>query len=334
MDDAPTAEQAGALPVAPRHIRPGELAYRYSLLLVWIVLAAVFAVWTPSTFLTQGNFITIFGSQSVLLVLTLALVVTLVAGEFDLSVASILGLSATLIAVLNGQDGWPIGIAVVLALLSGVLVGLVNGLLVVTVGVDAIVATLGMGTFLLGISLWISNSVTIGGISQSLINAMTYQVFGWLPLSFFYGIALAALIWYVFRYTPLGRYLLFVGQGRDVARLAGIRVDLIRWGAFVTSGLISALAGVILAGTLGAFQASTSPTFLLPAFAAAFLGSTTVDPGRFNPWGSTIAIYFLITGITGLELLGLSGWIENVFYGAALMVAVAVSTLLRKRLVD
>jgi ribose transport system permease protein len=90
------------------------------------------------------------------------------------------------------------------------------------------------------------------------------------------------------------------------------------------------LAGVVVAGTLGAFQASQSPSYLLPAFAAAFLGSTVVKPGRFNPWGSVIAIYFLITGITGLVLLGLSGWINEVFYGAALVVAVSVSTAVRR----
>jgi ribose transport system permease protein len=295
-------------------------------------MAIIFAILVPNTFISEGTLLIVFGSQSVLLVLTLALLVPLLAGEFDLSVASNLGLTATLIAVLNGQDGWPLGISVAIAIAAGVLVGLVNGFLVVRVGVDAIVATLGMATFLLGVALWASNSVTIGGISQSLINAATTQVLG-LPLSFYYGIVIAIIFWYVTRHTPLGRHLTFVGQGREVAQLAGIRVERLRWGAFVVSGILSALAGTILAGTLGAFQASTSPTFLLPAFAAAFLGSTVINPGRFNAWGSVVAIYFLITGITGLELLGFSGWIEQVFYGATLMVAVTLSTLVRRRVV-
>lgn len=331
--EATTAPPEDETPRGARRVSAGNIAYRYALVFVWVAMAVVFAILRPDTFPTSATIQTVFGSQSVLVVLTLALLVTLAVGEFDLSVASTLGLAATLIARLNGQEHWSLWLTVLIALVAGVLVGLANGFLVVYIGVDAIVATLGMGTLLLGIALAISNSVTIGGIDQTLLNAANNHFLG-LPRSFWYGIVLAAIFWYVLQHTPLGRHLLFVGQNRDVSRLAGIRVDRIRLGAFVATGFLSALAGVILAGTLGAFQSSVAPTYLLPAFAAAFLGSTVVMPGRFNPWGSVIAIYFLITGITGLQLLGLSGWIEQVFYGGALIVAVTLSTLVRRRVVD
>ncbi len=328
------SEQAAGLGSRQRglgfQVRLGNVATRYALVFVWILMAGVFAILRPSTFLSDGAFSTIFGSQSVLVVLTLALVITLVVGEFDLSAASVLGLSATLIATLNVVHGVHIGYSVLVALASGVAVGLVNGWLVVHLGVDALVATLGMGTFLVGVAMWISDSVTIGGISQDLVSITTDEFLG-LPNSFYFGLFLAAFLWYVMDHTPIGRYLLFVGQGREVARLAGIRVQRVRMLAFVVAGFVSALAGVILAGTLGAFQASQSPSYLLPAFAAAFLGSTVVRPGRFNPWGSVISIYFLITGITGLVLLGLSGWINQVFYGGALVVAVTVSTVVSRQ---
>jgi len=129
----------------------------------------------------------------------------------------------------------------------------------------------------------------------------------------------------------LGRYLYFVGAGRDVARLAGLRVNAIRIGSLVAAGLLSAFGGVILAGTLGGAEPTVGPTYLLPAFAAAFLGSTAITPGRFNPWGSFVAVYFLITGITGLELLGLVGWIEQFFYGASLIIAVAFSRIVGRQ---
>lgn len=117
-----------------------------------------------------------------------------------------------------------------------------------------------------------------------------------------------------------------------MARLTGVRVDRIRIGSFIGAGALASVAGIIQAGQLGAFQASSATSFLLPTFVAAFLGTTAVVPGRFNPWGSLIAIYFLITGVTGLNLLGLTGWVQDAFYGAALIVAVTLSTIVRRRI--
>jgi ribose transport system permease protein len=146
-----------------------------------------------------------------------------------------------------------------------------------------------------------------------------------LPLAFYYGLALTILVWYLMSHTPLGRYLHFVGSGRDVARLSGVRVEAIRAGSFLASALTAALAGVVLAGWLGASDVTVSSSYMLSSFAAAFLGASIIHPGRFNAWGTLIAVYFLVTGITGLELLGFAGWIESIFYGASLVVAVALT---------
>jgi ribose transport system permease protein len=226
---------------------------------------------------------------------------------------------------LNAIHGWPIELAILVALASGIIVGLVNAFFVVVVGVESIVVTLGTGTLLAGLALEIGPTTT-GGISSSLVTAIRHPIFG-VPAVFYYGLLLTALLWYVYSMTPLGRYLYFVGSGRDVARLAGIRVDRLRAGAFVVSGFVSALAGVALAGYLGASDPTVSQGFLLPAFAAAFLGASIISVGRYNPWGSFIAVYFLVTGVTGLELLGYIGWIEQVFYGACLVLAVTFSRL-------
>jgi ribose transport system permease protein len=151
------------------------------------------------------------------------------------------------------------------------------------------------------------------------------------PLGFYYALVLCAVIWYVLSYTALGRRLLFVGRGREVARLSGIRVDRIRWGCLVVSGLIGGMAGVIYVGTTGAADPSSGQTFLLPAFAAAFLGATSVNPGRFNPWGAMISVYFLVTGITGLSIIGVSSFVQDLFYGGALVIAVTLSQIVRGR---
>lgn len=335
-----TAASAAVPDIAPatgapnRHRRgvlggfPDQLQ-RFGLPLVWVVVAIVFTVVEPTTFPTVGTAGTIFGSQSVLLVMSLALLVPFAAGEYDLSVAGVLSLTLVLVGYLNVKQGWPILPALLVAVAAGVAVGVVNALLVVGIGLDSMVVTLGMGTVLLGIGIGVNNETT-AGISNGLVKAISTSFLD-LPLSFYYGVALTALLWYVFSYTPLGRYLYFVGSGRDVARLSGIRVTSIRAGSLITSSTLTALGGVVLAGTLGSSDPNVGASYLLPAFAAAFLGSTAITPGRFNPWGTFIAVYFLVTGVTGLNLLGLTGWVEQLFYGGSLIIAITVSHLAAKR---
>lgn len=308
-----------------------DLVERYALLVAWGVTCVIFGILRPDTFLTTSNFTTIFGSQAILVVLTLALLVPLTAGDYDLSVAATMGLSAMTLAILNVNHGWSIWAAVLAALALGLGVGLVNGALVVLLDIDSLIATLGTSTFIAGVILWISNSQTISGISDRLIEIVVVDRFLGIPLEFYYGIALGLIMLYVFEFMPVGRRLLFVGRGRSVARLSGIRVARLRWGAFMASGLISALAGVLYVGTLGSADPTSALSFLLPAFAAAFLGATTIVPGRFNPIGSIAAVYFLVTGITGLQLLGVQTFVQQLFYGGALVLAVALSQLARRR---
>ncbi len=308
-----------------------KIVERYALLAAWGVTCVIFGILRPDTFLTTSNFTTIFGSQAILVVLTLALLVPLTAGDYDLSVAATMGLSAMTLAILNVNHGWSIWASILAALAVGLLVGLINGALVVLLEIDSLIATLGTSTFIAGVILWVSNSQTISGVSDTLINVVVVDRFLGIPLEFYYGIALGLVMLYVFEFMPVGRRLLFVGRGRDVARLSGIGVSRLRWGAMAVSGLISAFAGVLYAGTLGSADPTSSLSFLLPAFAAAFLGATTILPGRFNPIGSIAAVYFLVTGITGLQLLGVQTFVQQLFYGGALVLAVALSQFARRR---
>jgi ribose transport system permease protein len=305
------------------------LAQRLTLPVVWLMVIALFGALQPDTFLTAANFQTIFGSQAVLAVLALGLLLPLTAGDYDLSVASALSLSAMVTALLNVNQGWPIGLAVAAALAAAAIVGVVNGALIVLLDLDSFIATLGTGAFVSGLVLWISGSETVGGISDSLVNAVIVWDFLGIPLAFWYGLVLCAGLWYVLELTPLGRRLLFTGRGRSVARLGGVRVGRARFGALVAAASVAGLAGVLYAGTIGGADPSSGADFLLPAFAGAFLGATTITPGRFNAWGTLIAIYFLVTGVTGLQLLGVESFVQQLFYGGALVVAVVVSRLAR-----
>jgi ribose transport system permease protein len=330
-EDPLTSVQGGP---SVRAVRPrgngARLVERFGLLIAWAIVILAFGILKPDTFLTQSNFATMLGSQAVLVVLALALLIPLTAGDYDLSVASVLSLAAMMVGVLNAQNHVPIGLVILAALAMGVVVGAVNGFFVIVFGIDPLIVTLGIGTVLSGIVLWISNSMTISGISQSLVNVVVGYSFLGIPLEFYYGLALTIVLWYVFEYTSLGRRMLFVGRGRSVARLSGIRVSRVRWGCLIASAVISAVAGILYAGTTGAADPVSGTTFLLPAFAAAFLGSTSIVPGRFNPWGTIVAVYFLVTGITGLSLLGVQTFVQSLFYGGALVLAVTLSQISRR----
>jgi ribose transport system permease protein len=337
-DAAPSVEELDPERPERRHAvarlleRSGDsrIADRYALLGVWLLLAAFYAL-VAQNFLTSGTFQAIFGSQQAYVFLGMAAVVTLSVGEFDLSIASNMGLGAILTAVLVVQHGWAPLPAVAVALLACAGIGLANALVVVCIGIDAIVTTLGMGTLVLGITEKISHGSTVAGLSTGLSNYANANFLLNLPVSFYYGLALALLLAYVMRFTPLGRHMAFVGANREVARLAGVRVSRIRIGAYVMAGVLSGLGGVLLSIGNGGFDPSSATTYLLPAFSATFLGTSVIRPGRFNSLGTMVAIYFLVTGITGLQLLGYTGWVNNVFYGAALIVAVVISTLARHR---
>ena len=314
------AERTSTMPrMDSRPLR--KILYRYAVALALAAFFIAFSILLPSTFFTLGNVRTIVSSQAVLMMLALGLTVPLTTGEFDLSIGSMLGCAAVLTAFFTGELHWPLPFVIVGVLLVGALAGATNGLFVVRIGINAFIGTLGVSTILTGVTLAVSDGQILNTVAEGLVNFAQRQVFG-LPLPVYLAFILVIALWYVYEHTPLGRALFFVGEGREAARLVGLRVDRLRFGAFVASGVISAGAGIITAGQLGAADPSVGPSFLLPAYAAAFLGATTVKPGRFNAWGTVVALYLLVTGVTGLELLGSSSWVQEMFNGVALLIAV------------
>lgn len=302
----------------------------YALVLVWGMMALYFFVERPSTFGRYSAVQAIFGSQSTLVFLGVAALITLSVGEFDLSIASIMGLSATTVPVLVSLHHWNVVWACVVAMVLCLVAGAINAFFVIKVGVASMVVTLGTGTFLVGIAEWISASSQVALNVPAFTKVSIYPIFD-LPVAFYYGLVLVVLLAYIRSWTPLGRHMLFVGANREVARLAGVRVNRIRAGSYLFASLVAGLGGILLVSSTGGFNASGSAGYLLPALAAVFLGTAVVQPGQFNPVGMLIGIYFLETGIFGLELMGYSGWVQDVFYGAGLVVAVAIATIVRAR---
>lgn len=304
---------------------------RFALLGVWAAMIIVFSILVPQTFPTVANLSNMLGSQSVLLIVALGLMIPLRAGDYDLSVAATLSLAAMVIAVLNVNHGVNIWLAVVAALLVALCVGFINGLVVVLFDIDPFIVTLGMGTVVQGLVYLLSNSRIVTGVDRSLSDLVLARPVLQIPLAFYFAVALCAVIWYMFNHTAYGQRLLFVGQGREIARLNGVGVGRVRWVGLMTSSFIAGLAGVVYTGTTASADPVSGNAFLLPAFAAVFLGSTVLTIGRFNAWGTLIAVYFLVTGITGLQLLGAQQYVQQLFYGGALVIAVVLSKLVKTR---
>jgi len=331
MADTSTKDAAADAVTPTRRVGLGSFATRYAVIGVWILLAILFGALKPDTFLTSGTFQTIFGGQQPLVFLAAALLCTILVGEFvDMSVASNFGFAAIIISVLNVNLHLNAYVASLVAIAAATAVGAVNGWLVVKVGVNTIVVTLGMGTFLLGLSLWFANLQPVSGVAKYIQWIANADLLG-LPLAFYLGVVLMLGFAYLLAFTPLGRSMRFVGENREVSRLAGVRVQRIRFGAFTIAGLIAGIGGVIAAAGTGGFDPNVSNAYLLPMFAATFLGTAILQPGRFNPLGTLLAVFFLATGVLGLQLLGATSWVTDVFYGVVLVVAVTITTILHRR---
>ena len=344
FDDAQTATEAriaaleakiAALEASAAAAPPSQgrkaWAERYGLLIAWAAVILVLGALRPEQMFAWNSYATMLGSNAMVVVLTLALIVPLTTGDFDLSVASVMGLASMLIAVLNVQMGVPVGFAALLALMAGACVGAVNAFFILYFRVFSLIVTLGTGYFVAGLILWAADGGTVAGVSMGLVKAVILTRVLGIPIGFYYAAALTIALWYLFQHTALGRRMLFVGRGREVARLSGVDVGRVRAGALVASSVLAAFAGVLYTGMRGVADPSSALAFLLPAFAAAFLGSTAIYPGRFNAVGSFVAVYFLSTGIMGLNFLGVDSFVQNLFYGGGLVMAVAISQWIRGR---
>jgi len=161
-------------------------------------------------------------------------------------------------------------------------------------------------------------------VPRSLTSLARGSVFG-IPLPVLYAVAAAAILWFVLGRLPIGRRLYAVGGNRRAAQLSGIRADRLVIASFAASGVLAALAGVVLGSQLGSVVPGGESAYLLPAFAGAFLGATAIQPGRFNAVGTVLAAYTLSVAVSGLQQLGAPAWVQPVFNGTVLVIAVGLS---------
>ncbi len=318
----PTKDELKGLSFAGRMIR---LAPVYGLVILMVGLIVLFSILLPNTFPTLLNVRAILSDKSIIAILSLAAMIPMVAGRIDLTVGYGIVLWHILAISLQTNYGFPWPVAVLTVVALGAVTGVLNGFLVEIAKIDAFIATLGTGTVLYALALWHTGGRQIVGVVPDGFYALNGTfVFG-LPITGFYVMAIAFALWLILEYTPIGRYLYAIGANPKAAALNGIPTRKYVVGAFVASGTLAAIAGVLLASKLRIGQASVGLEFLLPALVGAFLGSTTIKPGRVNVWGTIIGVTILAVGISGIQQFGGSFWVEPLFNGSTLLIAIGIA---------
>jgi ribose transport system permease protein len=297
---------------------------------LFVLMFLVFALTIPDLFLTSTTWTTLANEQAVTTIVAIGLTFALSAGVFDLSIGAMLGCSAAVVAYLTVNEGWNVWLACVAALVFGVLVGCLNALVVVKFKVDSFIATLGVQAILFALLLRVTEGQQIIGLPTAFLDIAAYRLAG-IPVPFFIMLGIALVGWYVMELTPVGRYIEATGGNKDAARLAGVRTTRLTWLAFVICSVVGAVGGIILLTRISAAGPSTGGDYILPVFAAAFLGRTQFRPGRFNIWGTVLAVYLLAMITKGLQLAGNDPWVTQFFYGAVLVAAVSLSGLERRQ---
>lgn len=311
--------------------RARSLLLRYGLVLVTLLLIGVFTVLLPSTFFTFLTFRSILSDQSIVALVSLAQMVPLAANKFDLSVGYGIGLAHILAVGLQVEAGLPWQVAVLTVCAIGLTIGVVNGLLVEAAQIDSFIATLGTGSILYAVSIAYTGGQQIVGALPAGFTAINDVAVLGIPLPAIYVLMLALALWVAFEYLPVGRYIYAIGANPRAAELIGIPKRRYVVAAFAASGLITASAGIVLGAKLQIGQSNVGPPYLLPSFVGALLGSTAFRLARVNVWGTIVAVVLLSVGIAGIEQLGSAFYVEPLFNGVTLLIAVGLAGLTSRR---
>jgi len=296
-----------------------------SALWVLAVIMLVFSTTIPGTFLAPRTWSSLLDTQAIVAITSVALIVPLSAGVFNLAIGTQVGVASILVGWLLVPAGSPIAIAIVVTLLCSAAIGFLIAMLIVGLGIDSFIATLGASSLLLALVTFISGGRQILGMPRAFSDFGTDKIFG-LTHPFLVMLALGVVVWYVLERTPLGRQIYATGGNLEAARLSGVPVVAIVLGSMTACGFLIGVAGILMTSRLGNADPTIGPGFMLPAFTAAFLGSTQFHRGRFNVGGTILSVYVLAAGIKGLQLSGVPTWVTDGFNGAALLIAVGLAS--------
>jgi ribose transport system permease protein len=303
---------------------------KYGTLLAMAIMVLIFGLAIPNyAFLQTSNLLAIVNQSALTAIIAVGLTLVLVVGEMDLSIGYAASLAGIIVAGLMAKQGLPMPAAILATLLMGGVIGTVNGLIVTKARVNAVVATLGVGTVLVGLSYGYTSGSPITEVPKGFAN-LTLGSFIGIQNPIWYMLAVLVVLWVILNRTPLGQRMQAVGSNKGAARLAGIRTDRVTIAAFVIGGVCAALTGILLASLLGSGTVSAADGYLLDSFAAVFLGAATLRDGEFHVIGTFIGVLVVNIGFNGLSLFGTPTFWQFVFKGGILVLAVALSTIARR----
>lgn len=330
-----------AVATAPRRLWQGRLGrlarangLQIGILSVLLLLWALFLVGAPATFLSREMYAALMSTIPFYAIIALPLTMVVIAAEIDLSFGSIMGLGM-LVFVNVLQATQNVGLAFVACLATGFLAGLVNGVIVVKLGIPSLVATLGAQFFWRGVVDVVTQGRPASLVTvkdSALHEALVGRVAGYLPAQMLWMVAMALAVWTILNRHRFGAHVYLVGDNRESARLMGVSVDRTRIMVFAAVGVAAAFAGVLASLEVSYFWVTLGEGYLLKTLASVFLGGTSVFGGTGTVFGTFIGCIIIGVIEPGLVAVGLTGFWTKLIYGFIIIASVAMHAILSKRL--
>jgi ribose transport system permease protein len=309
---------------APRRLDPRDPAFwsNNAVLFGLIVVVVVFSILSPS-FFTGSNISDMLVSAAILVVLSIGQQFAIVVAGIDLSIGSNLPWAAALLGF-GVTHGWPLPLAIILAIVGGTVVGVVNGLVVTKLRINDFIVTLGTFGVMNGLALLLTDANSVP-VNSGFLQGLALNSVG--PIRYFWLVALAVAIiaFIVVFHTRFGTHLLATGGNRDAARSMGIKVDRIRIAAYTISGLLVGLAAVLLVARTGTADPSLQTDQLLSSIAAVVLGGSSLFGGRASIVGTVAGALLLTVLINGFTLLNISQYYQPIAVGLVVVVSAVLS---------
>lgn len=298
---------------------------QYGTLIAFFALLLLFSLLRGHVFFTLRNFINITQQISILMMVAIGATYILAISEFDLSLSSLVSFVGVVAAGMMTSGIHPL-LATVTALVFTISFGLLNGVLVATLRLPSFVTTLATGTLLGGITFWYSGGTIIfSGIPKS-FTVLGQESLRGVPLSSIFMFALLMLSSYLLLRTTLGRAIYAVGGNETAAWYSGIRVSRVKIIAFFLAAFHSGLAGIVLASKLGSAHPTGGGGYLMPSYAAAFLGTTLFREGEANVWGTFVGALIMGVLANGLTILNVPYFLQDILTGMILVGALILRT--------